>query len=64
MPRKRTTVTQYKKLMFRLPKELLEFIHETAEVEQRSMNSQILYVLLAWKKTQAQRTAGTPAQVA
>jgi hypothetical protein len=49
MPRAKTPAAEYKKLMLRLPEDLLQFVQQSAEDSHRSMNAQILHVLLEWK---------------
>jgi hypothetical protein len=48
MPRAKTPAAEYKKLMLRLPDEALQAITRIAEENHRSMNAQILHVLLDW----------------
>lgn len=45
MARPRTLVADYKKLMLRLPADVLEACRQTAEEENRSMNAQILHMV-------------------
>jgi hypothetical protein len=57
MPRPKTAAAKYKKLMFRLPEDLLEFVQQAADANQRSLNGQLLYVLLDWKAKERPRAA-------
>lgn len=45
MPRAKTSVADYKKLMLRLPADVLEACHQIAQNNHRSMNAQILHFL-------------------
>lgn len=46
MARPKTTVATYKKLMLRLPEDVLQACKTAAEKNHRSMNAQIVHVLI------------------
>jgi hypothetical protein len=48
MPRPKTDVATYKKLMLRLPENMLVAFQDHARENRRSMNAQILWVLEEW----------------
>lgn len=50
MPRVKTPAATYKKLMLRLPEDMLRAVNRIAEENHRSMNAQILHVLSEWLK--------------
>jgi hypothetical protein len=60
MARPKTAVANYKKLMLRIPEDLLQACRQAAEENHRSMNAQILHVLTQWvneeKKSHARRS--------
>jgi hypothetical protein len=60
MPREKTAAADYKKLMLRLPEELLEACQRSALANRRSMNAQILYVLEEWVAKEKARESRRP----
>jgi hypothetical protein len=48
MPRAKTPAAEYKKLLLRLPGEMLQSVTHIAEASHRSMNAQIVHVLTEW----------------
>ncbi len=57
MPRAKTPAAEYKKLMLRLPADVLESFHRVADENFRSMNAQILHVLTDWLAQGKRHTA-------